>query len=119
MKVDQLDLWDHVWNTGTRGALKALRTFVDATVLWRYDGESDLTPSAAVKIGVDLIGVARGAPTSVIRPWRQAGYPVIGRQSRIRGYAWAMRHHILTLQTNTPAAWLAYCKAALYSAAPR
>jgi hypothetical protein len=116
-KINQLNLWGRVWITGTRGALTALHDLVDATVLWRLDDESDLTLNAAVKLGVDLIGVSRGAPTSMIRPWRQAGYPVTGRQSRIRGYPWAVRHRILTLQTNTPGAWLAYCNAAIYPAA--
>ena len=111
-KIDQLDLWNRVWITGTRGAITALHEFVNATVLWRLDGESDITVSGAHKLGVDLIGVSRGAPVSIIRQWRDAGYPVTGRQSRIRGYAWAMSHRILTLQTNTPAAWLRYCNAA-------
>jgi hypothetical protein len=110
-KIDQLDLWDRVWITGTRGGLTALRELVDATVLWRLDGESNLTLEAAQKLGVDLTAVSRGAPASFIRTWRDAGYPVTARQSKIREYAWAMRRRILTVQTNTPAAWLRYCDA--------
>jgi hypothetical protein len=112
-KIDRLDLWGRVWITGTRGAITALREQVDATVLWRLDGESSLTLDAAHKLGVDLIAVSRGAPTSLIRAWRDAGYPVTARESKIRGYAWAMRHRILTLQTNTPGAWIRYCSQAM------
>jgi hypothetical protein len=108
-RMDQLDLWDRVWITGTRGALTALRELVDATVLWRADAESNLTLEAAQKLGVDLLAVSRGAPVSLIRFWRDAGYRVTARQSNIREYAWAMRRHILTVQTNTPVAWLRYC----------
>jgi hypothetical protein len=118
-KINQLDLWKQVWFTGTRPAIKALDALVDATVLWRLDNESDLTIDAAGKLGVDLIAVSRGSPASLIRPWRQAGYPVTGRQSRVRGYAWAISHRILTLQTNTPAIWLSYCNEALTSSARR
>jgi hypothetical protein len=110
-KIDRLDLWDHVWMTGTRGALTALRDLVDATVLWRFDDESIITIEAAQKLGVDLMAVPRGAPVSLIRTWRDAGYPVTARQSKIREYPWAMRHRILTVQTNTPGAWLRYCSA--------
>ena len=109
LAIDRRDLWGQVWLTGTRGGLTALRKQVDATVLWRLDAESNLTPEAAQKLGVDLLAVADGAPSSVIRAWRDAGYPVTARQSKIRGYAWAMRHRILTVQTNTPAAWLHFC----------
>jgi hypothetical protein len=108
-KIDQLDLWDRVWITGTRGALTALRELVDATVLWRLDGESRLTLHGAEKLGVDVIGIASGAPNSVLRSWRAAGYPLTGRQSRVRGYEWAMEHGILDLQTNKPSVWLRYC----------
>jgi hypothetical protein len=108
-KIDQLDLWDRVWITGTRGALTALHERVDATVLWRLDGESSLTLDGAHKLGVDLMAVSRGAPRHLIREWRGAGFPVTARQSKVRGYGWAMRHRILTVQTNTPGAWLTYC----------
>jgi glycerophosphoryl diester phosphodiesterase len=108
-RIDHLDLWDRVWITGTRGALTALSELVDATVLWRVDGESNLTLEAAQKLGIDLMAVSRGAPVSLIRSWRDAGYPVTARQSKIRAYAWAMRHRILTVQTNTPGSWLRYC----------
>jgi hypothetical protein len=109
-KIDQLRLWGRVWITGTRGALTALRERVDATVLWRLDRESALTVDAAEKLGVDQIGVSSGARTAVIRSWRRAGYPVTARQTRVRWYGWAMRHHIRTVQTNAPSVWLAYCE---------
>jgi hypothetical protein len=108
-KLDQLHLWGRVWITGTRGALTALRDRVDATVMWRLDGESTLTPDAAQKLGVDIMAVSPGAPVSVIRAWRAEGYPMTVRESKVRGYGWAMRHRILTVQTNSPAAWLRYC----------
>jgi hypothetical protein len=108
-KIDRLGLWDRVWITGTRGALTALRERTDATVMWRLDRESSLTLDGARKLGVDLMAVSRGAPRHLIHEWRVAGYPVTARQSRIRGYAWAMSRRILTVQTNTPGAWLRYC----------
>jgi hypothetical protein len=110
-KIDQLDLWSRVWITGTRGALTALRALVDATVLWRLDGESALTFAAAQKLGVDQLAIWPGASATLIRSWRQAGYPVTARQSKPRAYGWAIRHSIRVVQTNTPALWLAYCAA--------
>jgi hypothetical protein len=111
-KLDRLHLWDHVWITGTRGALTALRERVNAMVLWRLDTDADLTPRAATKLDVDMIAVGSNISMDTVNSWRDAGYPISARETPPASWQWAVNNDILTVQTNRAGAWMRFCDSA-------
>lgn len=97
--------------TGTRGALSALAGLAPRTVaVYRLDHDERLTALEARAMALDVIAVSVREKAADVRLWRNRGYGVVSRQSTSVWWPRLVRLGIYTTQTNSPLAWVGYCR---------
>jgi hypothetical protein len=110
-KIRSRGLQGRVFLTGTKGALGALAEVAPHLVaMYRPDRDEVFTRRRAHRLSVEGVQVGGGFTTAEVAAWRRAGFRVWGRQTGPDNFAARIEHHVVTVQSDHPGAWLEFCR---------